>query len=158
MKFHVVSRTINFRSIQNFISLHRSLVNVQICFPSDFSTVISLLISGLYLHGIFQVSNVSFYRETLIETFIFQFLFLTLITQRTALYMFPSVILDFIGIFVGILFFIINIVATINVFQTKEVDTDAKYRALIAMLCWFMSISMENTVFRVLFNTFFIEF
>lgn len=54
--------------------------------------------------------------------------------------MFPSVILNFIGIFSAILFFIITFVASINVFQAKEVEEGAKQQALILLACVFLTI------------------
>lgn len=60
--------------------------------------------------------------------------------------MFPSVILNFVGIFATILLFIFALVATINVFQAKEVDPQAKQQALILLAVVFVSLSKTKFI------------
>lgn len=60
--------------------------------------------------------------------------------------MFPSVILNFVGIFATILLFIFTLVATINVFQAKEVDPQAKQQALILLAVVFVSLSKTKFI------------
>lgn len=107
-----------------------------------FFTVITLIVSALYLYGISQVST----NRTIDFRSILKYLYLYFfpsIEQKTIACMIPEIILNFIGIFVAIIFFIITLVWGINAVQSEN-GTNVKLQTFPIIILWFLLISKAS--------------